>query len=626
MTDSSPIDRFSVARARSWPGYVVAVLSTLATLWIRVATDASLGGQPNLVVFTVPIMLSAYVGGLGPGLIATLLAYLGASYFLLPPIHSFLVQSAGERWQQALIALAGVVISVLNEALHRARRRADAAVADQKRQYAAILDSMAERERAEEQRARLSSIVESSGDAIIGKTLDGVITSWNAGAQRVFGYSATEAVGQSLLVLFPAERTDEELRIRARIAQGELVDHFETVRVRKDGTRIDVSVTIAPIVDAFGRILGASKIARDISSQKQRERELVRLARAHASLSGVNQAIVRSADRGELLGRVCRALVEGGSFTMAWIGQLDSETGQVLPVGRYGDDSNYLAGASVHADERAEGHDPVGMAIRADQTYVCNDISADPRVASWLETAARAGFRASAVVPIRTQGLPWGSLNAYASEIDAFGDREIALLDEAARDVSFAFDNFAREEARRGAEDQLRESEARLFTAFSSCPVGLSVNRLSDRMFIDVNAAFSAITGWARDEAVGRTTDDLGLVHVDDLGEIRSATTSYLPLRDVELSIRTRSGELRHVLLGLEFADLRGEKHTITTFVDITERKLADRQIRDQRDELLRWQDVMMNREDRVQSLKSEVNELLGQQREPPRYATFVAP
>src|SRR5690349_9786950 len=110
-------------------------------------------------------------------------------------------------------------------------------------------------------KARLAAIVSSSDDAIISKNLDGIIQSWNAGAERIFGYTADEMIGRSITVLFPADRQDEEPQILERLKRGERVDHFETVRIRKDGQPLDVSVTISPVKDPSGRVIGASKIA-----------------------------------------------------------------------------------------------------------------------------------------------------------------------------------------------------------------------------------------------------------------------------------------------------------------------------------------------------------------------------
>ena len=142
------------------------------------------------------------------------------------------------------------------------------------RQYVAIRTDITERKREEEMRGRLAAVVESSDDAIISKTLDGTITSWNPGAVKLFGYSAAEAVGKSMRMLVPPERAYEEADILARIGNGEAVDHFETVRLRKDGRKIDISATISPIKNSQGAVVGASKIARDMTEHKRAERAL----------------------------------------------------------------------------------------------------------------------------------------------------------------------------------------------------------------------------------------------------------------------------------------------------------------------------------------------------------------
>jgi two-component system, chemotaxis family, CheB/CheR fusion protein len=137
-----------------------------------------------------------------------------------------------------------------------------------------MLVDITDRKRAEESALRLASIVEFSDDAIISKDLDGVITSWNRGAQALFGYTAREAVGNSVRMLIPPDRLDEESEILARIRRGEHIEHYETVRRRKDGTLIDISLTVSPVKNAAGEIVGASKIARNISERKRAEQAL----------------------------------------------------------------------------------------------------------------------------------------------------------------------------------------------------------------------------------------------------------------------------------------------------------------------------------------------------------------
>ena len=142
-----------------------------------------------------------------------------------------------------------------------------------------MLIDMSEHRRAEHVSHRLAAIVETSDDAIISKDLNGVIATWNKGAERLFGYLEQEAIGKPITMLIPEQHRDEETRILDRIRSGERIDHFETVRRRKDGSMVSISLTVSPITDGLGRIVGASKIARDITEQKRREEQINLLAR-----------------------------------------------------------------------------------------------------------------------------------------------------------------------------------------------------------------------------------------------------------------------------------------------------------------------------------------------------------
>ena len=180
--------------------------------------------------------------------------------------------------------------------------------------------------RAEDTLLRLAAIVGSSNDAIIGKTMDGIVTDWNAAAETMFGYTAAEMIGQPIMVLFPKERIPEETAILERIHRGEPAETFETTRCRKDGRVIPVAVTVSPILDASGAIVGASKIVRDLSERQDRERrlneiqaELVHLSRltelgqmVSALAHEVNQPLTAMVN---YLGAVRRLIVTGNQQT-----------------------------------------------------------------------------------------------------------------------------------------------------------------------------------------------------------------------------------------------------------------------------------------------------------------------
>ncbi|HYL14774.1 MAG TPA: PAS domain S-box protein [Terriglobales bacterium] len=183
-----------------------------------------------------------------------------------------------------------------------------------------------ERKQAERTTSLLAAIVDSSDDAIVSKNLDGVITSWNKGAQCLFGYSAEEAIGRNITLVIPSDRRREEEDLLERLRRGERIDHFETVRVRKDGTTVDISLTISPVKDAAGHVVGASKVARDIT-QRKRAQEAIKESELAARLLQLQEEERR---------RLARELHDGVGQLISAIGmnasRIASEKSTLSPV------------------------------------------------------------------------------------------------------------------------------------------------------------------------------------------------------------------------------------------------------------------------------------------------------
>jgi PAS domain S-box-containing protein len=393
----------------------LALVVTGGVVALRIGLASWFGDRPVLILFVLPIFLGSYIGGLGPGLVATAVAALGTSYLLIPPLGSLATASSVDTWDWLILIVAGVLISTLTDArlqeIQRQEatarrhgeldfeggRRAQAALQavneqlearvqertsafersearlggivgsamdaiisvnreqriilfnaaaetlfgcaasaalgqaldqfiplrfrEQHRQhvddfgstgvtsrstrslsvlsalradgvefpieasisqvevageklYTVVLRDITERKRAAEASALLAALVESSSDAIVSKDLHSTVTSWNTGAETLFGYTANEMIGNPITILIPTEILTEEDEILARIKQGERVEHFETVRLCKNGSLVQVSVTVSPVKDSSGRIIGASKVARDISDRKRAEAAL----------------------------------------------------------------------------------------------------------------------------------------------------------------------------------------------------------------------------------------------------------------------------------------------------------------------------------------------------------------
>lgn len=196
----------------------------------------------------------------------------------------------------------------------------------------------------QEKKSILSAIVESSDDAIISKTLEGVIMSWNRGAQQIFGYSENEAVGNSITMLIPEEKWHEETLILNKIRKGEKIDHFETTRVHKNGNKISVSITVSPVKDKKGNIIGASKVARDITLRVQTQEALERYSRNLEILNSVGKTISENLDVQEILQRVIDITQKLTSSTIGIFFYESKETGGKQALCFSGASENLLQG------------------------------------------------------------------------------------------------------------------------------------------------------------------------------------------------------------------------------------------------------------------------------------------
>ena len=301
----------------------------------------------------------------------------------------------------------------------------------------------------EKANAQLAAIIESSDDAIISRALDGTILTWNAGAERLFGWTAGEAIGRKVSLIVPLEMEQEAAPMRARVHAGQPLTAHDTVRLAKDGRRIDVSVTPSPIRNESGEVTGVSLIIHDVTERRQQEQKIARLSRIQAVLSGINSVIVRVRNRAELLQEACRIAVEHGGFGIAWISEFDPATLDVTRVAWAGSDAGEPMGGSK-STARADipgSQGVIGRAIREKTPVVCNDIAAELNVGSGNRAEAiRAGYRSIICLPLLVESSAWGTLTLYAKEPDYFTDDEVKLLSDLAGNISFALELLHKQE------------------------------------------------------------------------------------------------------------------------------------------------------------------------------------
>jgi len=337
------------------------------------------------------------------------------------------------------------------------------------------------------QLARQASIIESSDDAIVSKNLDGIITSWNHGAQKLYGYAAQEAIGKPMMMLIPTERATEEAMILGRIARGETTDHFETVRVGKDGRKIDVSVTISPIRDDQGKIIGASKIARDITDRRLAEKRVqAQLARLNL-LQQITRAIGERQDIQSIFQVVIRTLEEQLPVDFCCICVYDPVVNE-LTVTSVGLRSQPLAMDLAMTQQSRVEIDENGLSkcIRGRLVY-------EPDISEvhfpFPQRLASGGLRSMVAAPLLVESKVFGVLIAARRHVNTFSSGECEFLKQASEHVALAAHQAQLYGALQQAYDDLRQTQSAVMQQERL----LALGQMASGIAHDINNAISPV-------------------------------------------------------------------------------------------------------------------------------------
>jgi PAS domain S-box-containing protein len=302
-----------------------------------------------------------------------------------------------------------------------------------------MLLDISERKVGEHAARHLAAIVESSDDAIVSKDLNGTIVSWNKGAERLFGYSADEIIGRPVTTLMPPERQSEEPGILARIRSGERIDHYETVRQRKDGTLMDVSLTVSPVRDGNGRIVGASKIARDVTDQKRAAAALDRRASEQAALYQFTDKLFRAQSLDDIYDSALEAILNALSCTRASILLFDSDG--VMRFERW-------HGLSDGYRQAVEGHSPWTPDESNPAPFGIGDVAASDLDDTLKQIVAAEGIGALAFIPLMADGRLAGKFMVYYDQPHHFPGAELDLAITIARQLGFGIERVRAEQKR----------------------------------------------------------------------------------------------------------------------------------------------------------------------------------
>jgi PAS domain S-box-containing protein len=425
----------------------------------------------------------------------------------------------------ALSAYAKTDIRKLNELLEQkvTRRTGELAHAVQ-----GLENEITERMRTEEDRHALTAIIECSNDAITTTAPDGAITSWNAAAEKMYGYSASEVIGKSISIILPPGCSQEFYELRKKIERGERVAGFETTRVRKDGTKIEVSLTISAVPDQNGKITASSGIARDITQRKRAEQELRQ-----------SESTLAAAQRIAHLGSFVQDLSPSDDLEanqLRWSDEVfrifGYEPGQI-DVTR----ATFLR--AVHPDDRNRLRDAVAKAIHERGSH-------------------RTEYRI--IRPDGTERAVHGESDIVCDETTGKPLRIVGTL----QDIT-----------------ERKQAEERFYKAFNANPEPITIGTISEGRYIDVNESFLRVTGYRREEVIGRTSLELKFwERPEDRAKLVEMLNEQGRVRDLEITFLTKSGERRTGLDSAEVIEVAGQKCIIAILKDITETKLLENQLR----------------------------------------------
>jgi PAS domain S-box-containing protein len=365
---------------------------------------------------------------------------------------------------------------------------------------ASLLD-ITEQRSGEAARRQLANIVESSDDAIVSMDLDGVVVSWNPAAWRLLGYSAEEMIGRSITTIIPDHLQDEEPRILQGIRRGERIEHYETIRRCKDGRIVDVSLTVSPMRDEHGTIIGASKIARDVTERKRAEAVMARRADEQAALYRFTNRLYRAETLKDVYAAALDAIMDAMHCSRASILRCDTD-GVMRFVAWRGLSEGYRRATTGHSPWTAQDENPEPVCM--------TDVDRAELDQPLKTIVKQEGIGALAFIPLMAEGRLVGKFMVYYDTAREFDPEQMELALTLARQLGFAIERMRAEQARLGIQAELRmlseklEEEVERRTLERDRIWNVSEDLLAvsnfEGYFLSINPAWTRLLGWSEDE------------------------------------------------------------------------------------------------------------------------------
>lgn len=438
------------------PRYGLALAAIVVAIAFRLALTPLIGGNFPLATMFTAVAFTVWRAGAGPAIFTTILGWAASGFVFRGGLNYFGGMPIAEVIGFFTYLLATLPIVAIGEAMRRAQHRL-------KERHDQLSTTNLELENKVEAQSLLAAIVASSDDAIVSKTLDGIITSWNLGAERLFGWKPDEAIGKPIYIVVPPELRDQERQILERLRRGEAVHHLDVERMRKDGSRVHVSVAISPVYDRHGHIIGASKTARDITTRKTWEAAIVRSEEAQRLLVGIHDATRGLSDPAIVMREIVTRVGQYFDVIRCAYGEVDEAQRELVVSPGFTKNLPTVAGRYP-----LETFGPLLAAeLKAGRTTSIQDVRSNPLTATpkAQETYASMQIVSMVVVPLVRSTRLVALLVMADDKPRRWSDDETRLLEQIAERTLFAV-----ESARTAAD--LRESRDVMQLAMRTARMG----------------------------------------------------------------------------------------------------------------------------------------------------------
>lgn len=445
-------------------------------------------------------------------------------------------------------------------------------------QVAQAIERKQAEEALRESEARYRLLFENSPAGILLVDAHGKIVDVNPTALRILGSPSIEAIRAINLLTYPSLGEVGFAADLQRCFETRQPLEAETPYISQWGKSIYVHYYLTPILNGSGGVSQVQILMEDISERKRSEARIRKLNRMLQVTSQVNQALVRVTDESELMQQVCQILVEVGGYRLAWISMTEQDNGKSMQlVAATGAGSDHLREVVFAWNDAESEAGPAGSAIRMGKPALSRDILNDPNFISWRSQAIEYGIASMIALPLLSDGRAFGVALVYSDQKDAFDEEEIQLLSEMTADMAYGIQGLRERKRRRQAEETLRASEEKFAKAFHTSPDAININRLEDGLYLDCNQGFTQLTGYTREDVIGKTSLELNIwADPADRARLVAGLRANGEVVNLEADFRLKNGSVKTGLMSAKIIHINGEECILSITRDISERKQAE--------------------------------------------------